>query len=253
MKKIIQYLFSILLIITFSLTQIHANQYTNYEIYAQKQIAGELNSIEGYIYLDGNVSRSIDEGESAISNISLSLKDKSGKIISEATSDSKGYYKLEHILSGDYQLIISKKDASISGLSYYSKEPSESDINDCAPINEAINLKISGSVSNNIGLMQGWVTNPFHKEAKAVLKCPVDLDYRENSYRDFRNVVVTDPRYLKKFNGKPWGNDQHPGIDWDTLEGTPILSVAPGVVVGVTEPKDNGAYSVSVLHRIGYL
>lgn len=207
-------------------------------------------ALEGFAFLDGNVSRAQDKGESGIGNIKLSIRDSSNNTISQTTTDQGGYYKFQQIPEGDYNLLIDPANASLKSLNYYSKEPTASDLNDCSSVSETIALKITQNTTKHVGLMQGWMTNPFTKESYAVLTNPVDLDYRLGFYRDYSNLFVEGEEKISQGDNKPWGLDNHQGIDWFAKEGTPILSMGPGVVI-FDKPTNGGANSVRVLYQIG--
>ncbi len=212
--------------------------------------AGQMYKLEGTVFLDGNVSRTLDEGERKLESIKLRIKDVSGHTISKTTTNNEGHFEF-HLLPGkEYKLSIDTAEAPIKDLNYFSKEPDASSVMDVACISEALTVKMSGNTVKDLGLMQGWLTNPFHKEANAIFHNPVDLDHRLGFYRDFSNMVLEGHDRIWRNTRNPWGYDNHQGVDWDASEGTPILSMAPGVVVA-DEIFLGGSISLSILYEVG--
>ncbi len=71
-------------------------QYNFYEV--------EPGSISGVVYVDANADCVRDPDEAPIADVVIQLRDKTGKVVSQTTTDAQGRYNFAGLLPGEYQI-----------------------------------------------------------------------------------------------------------------------------------------------------
>ena len=192
-------------------------------------------SIEGIVFLDGNVSTIQEEREPGIKDLILIISNQETGDSFQTVTDKNGRF-LCQVPVGEYQITIDDSNSPIKNLKYFSVPPDPETFKDCIEINNGIKVMVGENVNLNIGLTQGWMTMPFEKEGLAKLQNPFDLDFRLNYYRFYN---------MKKSRKVIKENDNECGVDWSAPEDTPLLAIGPGTVISVR----TGA--LRILHHIG--
>lgn len=135
-------------------------------------------------------------------------------------SQCQGVYYFRNLPDGVYDLIVTSP-----GFRYLSISRSE-----FKATGTPLQVTISGRTERNIGLMQGFLTMPFSRNANA----------RISEYFDY------DPRYYKYlwWNGQAgdgvWRN--HVGTDFAVASnGTPVVAAAPGMVAHISRDLYSGS------------
>jgi len=167
-----------------------------------------LASVHGRLFFDYNGNGVQDAGEPAVQGASVQLKDSTGMIIAEALTDSSGDYALEDVRTGAYRL-------HVEGDEKFHYMCRSTDL--LTAVSGGYDVLLDRSQTADIGLMEGFLTLPFHRGKVSRIEDYVDLDPRPNHIRDWKGG---DQTY-----------DGHRGTDFIADKGTEILAAAPGRVV----------------------
>lgn len=167
----------------------------------------------GVIFFDYNGDGSQQSREPGIVGASVSIG-------SESTlSQCDGVYYFRNLPDGIYNLVV-----TAPGFRYLSVSRS-----DFKPAGTPVQTAVSGKTRRDVGLMQGFLTIPFHRNANSYI----------GEYFDY------DPRYYKYlwWNGQAgdgfWRN--HTGTDFMVSEnGTPVVAPSPGRVTNISEDIYSG-------------
>lgn len=134
------------------------------------------------------------------------------------SSQCDGVYYFPNLPDGVYNLTLTSPD-----FRYISVSKS-----DVRPIENPIQIAVSGRTERNIGLMHGFLTMPFSRSANSYIV----------EYFDY------DPEYYKYlwWNGQTgegvWRN--HVGTDFMAENGTPVVAAAPGTVIDIISDPYSG-------------
>jgi murein DD-endopeptidase MepM/ murein hydrolase activator NlpD len=112
---------------------------------------------------------------------------------------------------------------------------------------------LSQESNNQIGLAQGILTYPFLKNESFYIYSWMDLDPRAGKSRRY-DGDTHDVGWIKWPTKPIIGTaDTHNGIDFVAKEGSPIISMAPGIVFYVASPDDQikECLNIFVLHKFG--
>lgn len=119
-------------------------------------------SIEGIVFLDGNVSTIQEEREPGIKDLILIISNQETGDSFQTVTDKNGRF-LCQVPVGEYQITIDDSNSPIKNLKYFSAPPDPETFQDCIEINNGIKVTVGENVNLNIGLTQGWMTMPFFK------------------------------------------------------------------------------------------
>jgi len=197
---------------------------------ASSDTSSQLASLRGRLFFDHNGNGVQDGEEPSVPGALVQLKDYVyGKVVAETLTDSSGDYRLEDVRMGDYNLHISTEHLSHQGFRYMCRSPDE-----FRPVTEDYNAQLHGSVTMDVGLMEGFLTLPVSPET----------EYRIGRFYDWD----PDPKKSLWWNGRtgnePWN---HSGIDYDTREGEDVVAPAPGKLYPI-ERGPQGQLSLGLHH-----
>ncbi len=160
----------------------------------------------------------------------------------QSATDDKGRYRVSGVPRGRHEVRLVARDF---GYISFSLEEFQS-------IEIGVELEVEGDVRRDFGLMQGFLTQPIALGMDYILLSHNDLDHRIGHIRNWAG----DNTQAVVFNDDDWHAcvpgtfDQHQGTDWSVPIGTPILAMAPGVVLALYDdprfPKD-----IQLLHETG--
>jgi murein DD-endopeptidase MepM/ murein hydrolase activator NlpD len=167
-----------------------------------------LASLKGRLFFDYNGNGVQDAGEPAVQGASVQLKDSTGTIIAEAPTDSSGDYTLEGVITGSYRLHVEGDEK----FHYMCRSTDE-----FTAVSEGYDVLLDRNQTADIGLVEGFLTSPFHRGKVLRIDGYVDLDPRPNQIRDWKGGDLT--------------YDGHRGTDFIADKGTEILAAAPGRIV----------------------
>lgn len=175
-----------------------------------------LASVYGRLFFDYNGNGVQDGEEPAVTGAKVQLRDRTGKVVAEAVTDSAGDYKLEDVVAGSYKLFVQADERF--GYMCTSREEFRS-------VRESYDVPLKESMNINVGLMEGFLTLPFPKTTTIQHVIYVDLDLGEG-YRDW---MGNNPTYFKEFSCRESINN-HLGTDFFTSEGSSVVAAAPGKI-----------------------
>jgi len=173
----------------------------------------QLTSLQGRLFFDYNGNGVQDGEEPPVPDARVQLKQfqiesSTWKVFAEAVSDSAGDWKIEDVKTGDYNLGI------VADPKYRHICTSAAEFRG---ILSGYDLSLVESTKMNIGLMEGFLTSPFHKD-KSIVDFYVDLDPGPG-FRDWTGrTLASEPQ------------KNHNGTDFEAKKGTEVLAAAPGRV-----------------------
>lgn len=171
---------------------------------------GQAASLKGRMFFDYDGNGEQDGEEPAIPNAKIQLLNDRGQVVAGTLSDSSGDYRLDAPV-GSYRLhleVDSKFRYMCTSVEEFRAVSNGYD----AALNEA------GKISElDVGLMEGFLTGPFHKGKVSRIEGYVDIDPRPNHILDWKGGNQT--------------YDGHRGTDFIADKGTEILAAAPGTIV----------------------
>ena len=170
----------------------------------------QLASLQGRLFFDYNGNGVQDGEEPAVTGALVQLKDSAGSVIGQALTDSSGDYEIEGIRTGSYKLHVGTEHFSDKRFAHMCTSPSE-----FRAVTKDYDVSLVGTTLLNIGLMEGFLTSPFHKR-ESKLESYVDLD-PTGGIRDWKGGKET-------YNG-------HGGTDFLADKGRDVLAAAPGTIV----------------------
>jgi len=172
----------------------------------------------GVVFFDYNGDGSQQANEPGIIGASISV---GGEFTS---SQCNGIYYFHNLPDGVYNLAVTAPSFRYLSISR----------SDFRVAGSPVQIVVSGKTEHNVGLMQGFLTVPFHRDATPYI----------SEYFDY------DPAYYRYlwWNGKAgdgiWRN--HVGTDFMVSEnGTPVVAASPGMVTDISRDLYSG-YCVGV-------
>ena len=168
-----------------------------------------LASLKGRLFFDYNGNGVQDGEEPAVAGAKVQLMDGTSKMIAEATADSAGDYRLEDIRIGVAYRLHLEADRKFRYMCRSTEE--------FAAIPDGYGVPLDRPQSVDIGLMEGFLTLPFHRGKVSRIEGYVDVDPR--------------PNHIRNWEGGNQTYDGHRGIDFIADKGTEILAAAPGTIV----------------------
>lgn len=189
-------------------------------------------SVHGTLFFDYNGNGKQDREEPAVVGALVQLKDSAGNVIAETLTDSSGDYRLYDIRAGSYRLHIGVDHFIDKIFRYMCTSPGE-----FRTVSDDYRTSMQGSVSMDVGLMEGYLTLPFAEGTRETCQVYVDID-PSKSMKDWEGGMDT-------YNG-------HLGTDFCLPIGTRILAAAPGSVTRSYYDTDDGN-SVAIQHHDGNL
>jgi murein DD-endopeptidase MepM/ murein hydrolase activator NlpD len=179
----------------------------------------QLASLQGRLFFDYNGNGKQDGEEPAVAGALVQLKDSAGKVIAESVTDSSGDYKLEDVKAGSYKLHIEAEKK----FRYMCGSPDE-----FRAMIEDYKVSGEGTMSLNIGLMEGFLTLPFERKTA----------FEVGSYYDH---AVGAGAENWKGNALSVG-DEHLGTDFKVAPRTAVLATVPETVTKIwfKEGKEGG-------------
>ena len=198
--------------------------------------------IVGVCFFDYNGNGKKEGHEPPIAGITVQIGDQL------ATTDSTGAYGLKGVPPGR-QLLHIGGSPTFTYVSHSLKSFQSMD----NAVEVEMDSEGARGLGKDLGLTQGFLTMPIAFGKEHILLSHNDLDHRIGHIRNWAG----DSTPAVVFNNKDWRAcvpngtfDQHQGTDWAVPIGTPIVAMAPGVVVRVGDdprfPK-----VVSIVHDTG--
>jgi len=194
--------------------------------------------VAGVCFFDYNGDGQKDTHEPPISGINVRIGDRI------AMTDSSGAYILKDVPMG-HQLIEIGVPPSFTYISH--------SLDVFHSLEIPVEVNVDADLRRDLGLMEGFLTQPIPFGTEYILLSHNDLDHRVGHIRNWFGGSTPG----RVFNNEDWRAcvpngtfDQHQGTDWAVPIGTPIVAMAPGVIVCVAAdtrfPK-----AVSIVHDTG--
>ena len=228
-----------------------AVQYQNVALYVNHGISGyvwaesDYNGVfDGFIYTSTNAKR-----EPAVGNITVNLKDSTGKVVSTTTTDIAGYYQFADVLEGNYTLEFKNSDGVVvegretgtsAGLYDFEVSPKAASKTN-APGNDA-----TGVFSN--GVLMSAVSDKITIKQVSLASASGE----ENAYVETTNCGLYVPTYI---HGQVWADGNKDGtkdtaesriqgvkVSLVTVDGKPVTDVYGKKVADVITGTD-GKYT----------
>jgi hypothetical protein len=177
------------------------------------------------LFFDYNGNGIQDGDEPSVQNARVQMQDNRAQVIAEVLTDSFGDYNVD-IPAGNFKLNI-QPDSSFR---YMCRSP-----NEFRTVQDGYDLAVVGPGTFDIGLMEGWLTQPVTH----------DTDFGIFQFYD----RDPDPTKYLWWNGQhglvgPKGfSPNHPGIDYSMelrTTGSDVIAPAPGLIYGSQQlgPQD---------------
>jgi len=204
----------------------------------------QLASLHGRLFFDYNGNGVQDGEEPAVAGALVQLKDYVyGKMVAETLTDSSGDYRFDDIKTNTSGLNYVYVHLGVGHLSdkrfrYLCRSPDE-----FRAVSDDYGVLLRESTRMDVGLMEGFLTLPFGREAEYTIGAYVDLD--------------SGPAHMDWKSGSLTGIDNHRGIDYLMPVGQEVLAMAPGWIVEAVdnwpnnpESKDPGTGVLDTGNRI---